>query len=103
MFFLCLVPMLQTRGPTVCSFSLKLIDSLLILTSGPAVCAGPFFPIEASAMPPDDAGRKNRKAGHSKLERVTDHVLTRFVTRLAIVAGLPLVVWGLGPLLRLAR
>lgn len=73
----------------------ELIDSLLILTSGPAVCAGPFFPIEASAMPPDDAGRKNRKAGHSKLERVTDHVLTRFVTRLAIVAGLPLVVWGL--------
>lgn len=54
-----------------------------------------FFPIEASAMPPDDAGRKNRKADHSKLERVTDHVLTRFVTRLGIVAGLSLVVWVL--------
>lgn len=41
------------------------------------------------------SGPRNRKQDNSALEKVTDHVVTRFVTRLAVVAGFPLVAWAL--------
>ena len=46
-------------------------------------------------MTSSETGYRNRKEDNSRLEKVTDHVATRFITRFAIVAGFPLVVWVL--------